>query len=544
METTLQGNKGRYQAAGPLGASLLFHALLIAVLNGTSSFDFTVGNQTRFDILWLAAADLASPSAQTAKELASAATSPQQSPQSGEDQEKPFGDEIVKELPSSNVSTPAMDLTEALALAIPAAAEIKRGTKAKRWTKPAIAENGKAAAEVKPQHKPLPAPAASPVTAAPEQEKKRHATPLPAAPPLDKNPETKAAGTLADSPSSADEKERARRAKSEHRSEPETTAARQELESAPQLEVFQIVPTVPVRPVSANAARREPAADVPVTRSARIITIPSPEPARITTAKQVPAAPKVMQPPAPPVKIAAAAKHPAPPTAKVAAPRVATPAATGTKTPTAGHLQIAAKAPTAPLQVASPPLTAPPAAHKAAVEKADGKAAIAANHEGGKGVVLSSLHGDLKLVMAGDPALRLTVSFRDFPKSRRIRTQSRSEARNQKRIQPIFAKNGQQAREAVIGTAREGVYVFIVEPEHAAAARGSFTLKLYESGAKEKVVSIGTRTVSSSTVIARVLMPEGILWDDDEAFSGSMEDSESTTKFNTQTGLYWKEYND
>jgi hypothetical protein len=76
METTLQANKGRYDGLGPLGASLLFHALLIAVLNSTSSFDFTVGNETRFDILWFAAADLASPSTRGVKELASAAAPP------------------------------------------------------------------------------------------------------------------------------------------------------------------------------------------------------------------------------------------------------------------------------------------------------------------------------------------------------------------------------------------------------------------------------------------------------------------------------------
>jgi hypothetical protein len=175
--------------------------------------------------------------------------------------------------------------------------------------------------------------------------------------------------------------------------------------------------------------------------------------------------------------------------------------------------------------------------------ESDGKATATANNAG-KGMVAASLHGDLKLVIAGDPAIRVTVSFREFLKSRRSRTQSRFEARNQKRVQPIFARNGEQAREAVIGTAREGVYTFVAEPEHAAPAKGSFTLKLYESGARERVVSIGTRSISSKTILARVLMPEGILWEDDSAFSGNMEDSESTTKFNTQTGLYWKEYND
>jgi len=37
-------------------------------------------------------------------------------------------------------------------------------------------------------------------------------------------------------------------------------------------------------------------------------------------------------------------------------------------------------------------------------------------------------------------------------------------------------------------------------------------------------------------------MPEGILWDDDSSFSGNMEDSESITKFNAETGVVWREY--
>ena len=37
---------------------------------------------------------------------------------------------------------------------------------------------------------------------------------------------------------------------------------------------------------------------------------------------------------------------------------------------------------------------------------------------------------------------------------------------------------------------------------------------------------------------------EAILWDDESAFSGSMPDSNSVTKFNAATGLAWKEYAD
>jgi hypothetical protein len=575
METTLQANKGRYDGLGPLGASLLFHALLIAVLNSTSSFDFTVGNETRFDILWFAAADLASPSTRGVKELASAAAPPAPQPaDSREDQEDP--DPSSRNVPvetvpedSESSATPAMEVTGALALAIPAAAKSKRHNAARR---PAQAAHLKSREFF---------PAAPPITASQsrEQEKRKHETPLPGQPEITKKPEKSASGTLADSSSTAEEKERAKRAKAANRPGLETTAAPKEQASPPQLEVFQILPAAPARPISAGAVRPEPPADTAAGGAARVVTTPAPEAARNTAAKaKVQAAPQVTPPPAPFVKIAAAAKPPAPqlakapapkavksaapapttPTAaapqatvksqrpwvaaKAAAPRAATSAATSAKAPAAGHPPMVAKAVAAPAPTVVPPLPAPPAAKKA-VEKADGKAA-GTYHEGGKGILLSSLQGDLKLVLAGDQALRLTVWFREFAKSHRSRTQSKAEARNLKRVQPIIAKSGQQTREAVIGTAREGIYIFTVESEHAAPAQGNFTLKLYESAAREKLIRIGTRTVSSRTIIARVLMPEGILWEDDSAFSGSMEDSDSTTKFNTQTGLYWKEYND
>ena len=166
----------------------------------------------------------------------------------------------------------------------------------------------------------------------------------------------------------------------------------------------------------------------------------------------------------------------------------------------------------------------------------------AAKQPENRGIVIASMHGDLKMVIAGDSGIRLSVSFRHYPKSRRHKVQTRAETRREQSVAPVFARRGEQIREAVIETAREGIYVFSAEPEHGEAARASFTLKIYEAETGEKVAAIGTRTISGKTVVAKVLMPDAILWDDAAAFTGSMEDSDSTTKFNAQTGLYWKEY--
>jgi len=42
----------------------------------------------------------------------------------------------------------------------------------------------------------------------------------------------------------------------------------------------------------------------------------------------------------------------------------------------------------------------------------------------------------------------------------------------------------------------------------------------------------------------KFILPEGIFWDDESYFSGSIESSESITKFNDTTGVVWKEQKD
>jgi hypothetical protein len=159
-----------------------------------------------------------------------------------------------------------------------------------------------------------------------------------------------------------------------------------------------------------------------------------------------------------------------------------------------------------------------------------------------RGLVIAAPRGDLKLVITGDSGVRLAVTFRDYPKSRRSKVLTRSEARRVQQIAPVVTATREDTREAVINTAREGIYIFSVAAEGGNPAKATFTLKVFEAGAREKIAALGTRTLAGTAVLLKILMPEAILWDDDSAFSGSMEDSESETKFNAATGLYWKEY--
>ncbi|HJV35008.1 MAG TPA: hypothetical protein VJ604_08065 [Geomonas sp.] len=160
-----------------------------------------------------------------------------------------------------------------------------------------------------------------------------------------------------------------------------------------------------------------------------------------------------------------------------------------------------------------------------------------------RGTSLPSLHGDLKLVMVGAGNVKLSVSFREYPKARRNKAQSRGEARRQEKVVPLIAQTGEGKREAVIETAREGIYLFMVEAENGEPASATFTVTFFEKGSRGRTATLGTRTVNERSVLTRILMPDAIVWEDDSAFTAIVRDAESTTKFNTRTGMQWKEYN-
>lgn len=152
------------------------------------------------------------------------------------------------------------------------------------------------------------------------------------------------------------------------------------------------------------------------------------------------------------------------------------------------------------------------------------------------------IKGDLKLVVVGTTRITTTVTFREFALSRRDRPFSRSEAHRELKIVPYSATTKDDTLEVVIEQTRPGVYTFTVEP---ATGQTSlvFSLKLHDGTAYPIVKELGKQALARKTVLCRILMPEGILWSDDQEFTGNMEDSESVTKFNTTTGLMWKEYN-
>lgn len=152
------------------------------------------------------------------------------------------------------------------------------------------------------------------------------------------------------------------------------------------------------------------------------------------------------------------------------------------------------------------------------------------------------LSGDLKLIITGDREVKVEASFREYRKNRRDKPMSKREARNRRDIKPKVVRTKENVNEAVIETAEEGIYDLTVTSSDGKPVEAAFVLMIHEAGPGAKSRNLGKRSVSEKTTIARVLMPEGILWDDDASFTGNMEDSESITKFQAETGLIWREY--
>ena len=490
-------HKGRYDPIWALYASILLHALSILALSSMSNFDLTIGPEARFDILWLSpsSAPFAAPAAvieaaalpapAAARSLANAKEqSFEETDPDSAPQPSPPPDVEAPEAPLA-WPVPATKLKEPAVA--PADAEAPPG---KGFEQPAAATSK--AASAKPQ-KP---PPARPETSRAGKQIKTQA--VAKAEPLlvpEKEPDHGDTPITLPAP------------RTTLRTEKEDQRAQQ---FAPPKQKAEPV-AVPGRPRQPSAKEAAPA----------LRENPGPKRLAVLPKTQV-----IGQAPA------AALSAPITP------PRITRHDAT----PPAGTRAGKESAVNVPPKDTMPKPLAP--ARAAVVAKEGGKPKSAEKPPEVKGIVVASLHGDLKMVITGGSELRLSVTFRDYPSSRRNRVSTRSESRRELKIVPVFAKTRQDTREAVIETAREGIYVFSVEAEQGGAVKASFTLKIFETGAKEKVAAIGTRTVSTKAVLTKVLMPEGVVWDDDAAFTGSLEDSDSVTKFNAQTGLYWKEYND
>ncbi|OGW56225.1 MAG: hypothetical protein A2Y81_03865 [Nitrospirae bacterium RBG_13_43_8] len=97
---------------------------------------------------------------------------------------------------------------------------------------------------------------------------------------------------------------------------------------------------------------------------------------------------------------------------------------------------------------------------------------------------------------------------------------------------------------SVLRTA-EGAYTFIVKNEENAVYETDLAFLIFQGKKGERTKNFTAVRLSPHTSVRfKFLLPEAIFWEDEEYFSGKIENSETMTKFNEKTGIVWKETKD
>jgi hypothetical protein len=158
-------------------------------------------------------------------------------------------------------------------------------------------------------------------------------------------------------------------------------------------------------------------------------------------------------------------------------------------------------------------------------------------------ILLPEPYGDLKFEIKIEGGLnnelKTYIIFKEYTKKNKRTPPKKSEI-NPLKIEPLIIEKTENIKTLIINQVKEGIYDLIIEPLKPLSL--SIVFKVYEKRPDEKIKNIGIIRVNKKMTIAKILLPEGIFWDDDSYFDGYMEDSESITKFNTQEGLIWREY--
>ena len=149
---------------------------------------------------------------------------------------------------------------------------------------------------------------------------------------------------------------------------------------------------------------------------------------------------------------------------------------------------------------------------------------------------IPQLKGDLKLVIVGSGTHGINFSFKALTGKKG----SSSRAARETKITPLIGNPQENCHEYVIEQVQAGVYTITAEPV-TVPSQATYALKIFENSTKATARNLGSYTIHKKQVLLKILMPEGVIWEDEKAFTGSMEDSDSITKFNTETGLVWKE---
>ena len=96
-----------------------------------------------------------------------------------------------------------------------------------------------------------------------------------------------------------------------------------------------------------------------------------------------------------------------------------------------------------------------------------------------------------------------------------------------------------------VARADRGIYTFIIENKEEGTQDVDVVFRFYEGEARARTRGYSAvKLLPGKIAKFRFVMPDMIFWDDENRFSGTIEDSNSITKFVYDSGLVWKEDKD
>jgi len=163
-----------------------------------------------------------------------------------------------------------------------------------------------------------------------------------------------------------------------------------------------------------------------------------------------------------------------------------------------------------------------------------------------KDAIAISAGGELALEIAGenivDGGVKIYVLYQSYPRDQHTVAMSREDGEQIKRLAPKMVMTKRNTLQAILDSAPDGIYDFRAKAASARNLNANFTVAFNGLGTQKRRKALGAREVGSDVSIVKIMMPEGIVWDDKAAFDGSIEDTESITKYRSDSGLVWREY--
>jgi hypothetical protein len=93
-----------------------------------------------------------------------------------------------------------------------------------------------------------------------------------------------------------------------------------------------------------------------------------------------------------------------------------------------------------------------------------------------------------------------------------------------------------------VSKAEKGMYIFVIENKEGKTHEADVVFRLFEGKAGERIKEIKPVELSPHAIVKfKFILPETVFWDDEYYFTGTIESSDTLTKFNERTGLIWKE---